>query len=294
MRASIIVRTYNEEELLEELLKKLEFQNNIRRDEYELILVDSGSTDSTISIAKRYVDRIEYIDKEHFSFGRSLNMGCEVAIGNILVFISAHCIPTDDRWFSNLISAIERDEAEYVYGRQIGASTTKFSENILFEKFYPLETEIPKKEIFLNNANAALKTECWSALRFDEKLTGLEDMEMGKRLVAKGCRIGYVAEAAVYHIHNETWQKVKNRYERESRALESIFPEIRFNVYDLLYFTAVAIFYDLCVSIKMGRFFSVFIEIVLFRCMQYWGTYIGHHDHRKISEKKKKSYFYVK
>jgi len=294
VRASIIVRTYNEEELLEELLKKLESQDDIRRDEYELILVDSGSTDLTISIAKRYADKIEYIDKERFSFGRSLNVGCEAAFGNILVFISAHCIPTDERWLSNLISPIERSEAEYVYGRQIGASTTKFSENILFEKFYPFESEIPKNEIFLNNANAALKTGWWSALRFDEKLTGLEDMEMGKRLVAKGGRIGYVAEAAVYHIHNETWPKVKNRYERESRALESIFPEIKFNLIDFFYYTFIAIFHDIGVSIKKRRFFSLLIEIVLFRCMQYWGTYIGHHDHRKISEKKKKSYFYVK
>ena len=41
---------------------------------------------------------------------------------------------------------------------------------------------------------------------------------------ATGRRIGYVADSSVFHIHEETWSRVKTRYEREAIALRSIMP----------------------------------------------------------------------
>ena len=87
-RASVIIRCYNEADHIGKLLHGLSQQS---MQNFEIILVDSGSTDGTIEIAEEYgVDEIVYIDPEDFSFGRALNYGCEAARGDICVFASAH------------------------------------------------------------------------------------------------------------------------------------------------------------------------------------------------------------
>src|SRR3546814_13714490 len=62
--------------------------------------------------------------------------------------------------------------------------------------------------------------------RFDEDVTGLEDMELAQRLCQSRGRIGYVAEACVYHHHAESWSQVQRRFEREELALQKILPQI--------------------------------------------------------------------
>ena len=73
---SIIIRTFNEEKYLNELLSSINTQDC---DNYktEVIIVDSGSTDKTIEIATQHNARITYIDKNEFTFGKSLNIGCD-------------------------------------------------------------------------------------------------------------------------------------------------------------------------------------------------------------------------
>ena len=57
-------------------------------------------------------------------------------------------------------------------------------------------------------------------------------MDLLRGLLIQKLRIGYVAEAPVYHIHDESWAQVQRRYEREALALRSILPEIKVNLAD--------------------------------------------------------------
>ena len=96
---SIIIRTLNESRYLDSLLKSINNQKcKIKK---ETIIVDSGSTDGTINIAKNFCCRITNIKRSEFSFGRSLNIGCKLARGKILVIISGHCVPLDSFWLKN-------------------------------------------------------------------------------------------------------------------------------------------------------------------------------------------------
>ena len=62
---------------------------------------------------------------------------------------------------------------------------------------------------FCNNANAAIDKNIWKKYKFNEDLTGLEDMELAKRFNQdKGC-IKYVSESCVFHIHNESSKQTK-------------------------------------------------------------------------------------
>ena len=295
MSVSIIIRTLNEERYLRELL--LSIKNQDFRDEVEVVVVDSGSIDSTIEIAKNFQCKITYIKKTDFTFGRSLNVGCRFSSGEILVFISGHCVPTDDKWLINLTKPIISGKAAYVYGRQIGRDSTKFSENNLFEKYYPNHKNHQNEIFFCNNANSAIKKDIWEKYLFDENLTGLEDIDLGKRIFDAGEKISYAFRANVYHIHNESHTQTRNRYEREAIALKSIIPGIKMTFFDFCRFFFAAIFLDLSKAIERGVFIKEFFSIFLFRFNQYLGSYRGTNSNNsieKLSEDSKEKYFYPK
>jgi len=90
LKYSVIIPALNEEKLLPELLKSLlkpELKNNFN---YELIVSDGGSQDKTISIAKKFTDKVITADKnEKQNIAKGRNNGAANAEGDILVFINA-------------------------------------------------------------------------------------------------------------------------------------------------------------------------------------------------------------
>ena len=288
---SIIIRTLNEEKYLSELLEAIKSQK-INNFKYEIIIVDSGSTDKTLEIARQFKCRITFIKKKDFSFGRSLNLGCSFSKGKYLVLISGHCVPVDENWLYNLVVPIINGEVYYSYGKQIGRDTTKFSENQIFEKYFPNISQVPQDNFFCNNANAAISRAIWHKYKFNEILTGCEDMELAKRLFEDGGKIGYVSEALVYHIHDESWNSVMNRFERESLALQKIVPEVHLTILNALTFFVIALIKDFRAALYNNIFLEKFIEIILFRFFQYLGSYRGNHLTKQISKEFKNKYYY--
>jgi glycosyltransferase involved in cell wall biosynthesis len=288
---SIIIRTLNESKHLTELLKAI-FAQQISNYCLEVVIVDSGSTDSTLDIARNFDCRITTISKDEFTFGRSLNVGCRFSRGDFLVFVSGHCIPASDEWLMKLVKPLAESESSYSYGRQLGRDTTKFSERMLFKKYFPAESRIPHEGYFCNNANAAVSRAAWEKYGFDESLTGLEDMFLAKQLVSDGHKVAYVADAPVYHIHDETWRGVRIRYEREALALRAILPELHFGFGDFLRCYCSGVAADVAAATRDHVLSKNLYEILCFRLMQYWGAYRGNHEHRRLSKEMKMRYFY--
>ena len=287
---SIIIRTLNEARYLPDLL--LGIQNQESDFSYEIILIDSGSTDNTLSIAEHYNCRILHISREEFSFGRSLNRACEAAYGDYLVIVSGHCIPFDNNWLQNLVKPLSNSEVDYIYGRQIGGAETYWSEQQIFSKYFPEKSQLPQSGFYCNNANSAIRKQVWSQYLFDEELTGLEDMHLAKRLINSSFKIGYVATSCVYHLHNESWPTVQKRFERESLALKTICPEVIMRRSDAVRYFFRAVLSDILASLKHCISINWIIKIFRYRYHQYNGSYIGNHLHRRYSKRTKESYFY--
>jgi len=290
---SVVIRTLNEATYLSELLEAIDNQSSINFD-VEKVIVDSGSTDDTIAIANSYNCSITYIEKEQFTFGRSLNIGCEFAKGEILIFISGHCIPASKSWLSNLIRPLVEKGEGYTYGRQIGRDTTKFSELQIFKKYFPESLNSSASDFFCNNANSAIARSTWSRYRFDENITGLEDMDLAKKYFIEGGKVEYIPNAPVYHIHDETWRQTRRRYEREAIALQAIMPEVQVSLFDAARYIFTSIFSDLSQAYKEKIFLKEFLQVIKFRLAQYSGTYRGNHFIREISREKKEKYYYPK
>ena len=132
----------------------------------------------------------------------------------------------------------------------------------------------------------------WQRYKFNESLTGLEDMYLAKEMTGNGKTIGYVATSVVHHVHNETWDQVKNRYEREAIALQEIMPEVHISFINMINFIIAGILIDLRRALNSRVFFKEFIGVFKFRTLQFYGSYRGNHKTKKISHDAKIKYYY--
>jgi glycosyltransferase involved in cell wall biosynthesis len=288
--ASIVVRCYNERDHIGKLLHGLFKQTH---DNFEVLLVDSGSTDGTLEIANQYpIEEVVHIPPEKFSFGRALNYGCEAARGEYCVFISAHCYPKRVDWLERLLEKFDDDEIAMVYGKQRGGGPTKFSERQIFRRWFPDEDIDYQLTPFANNANAAIRRELWEEHPYDEELTGLEDLDWGKRVKEEGYEISYASEAEVVHIHDETPREIYNRYKREAIAHKQIIPDQDFSVIDFLGAFIRNSISDYRAALNDEKFRENILSIPTFRFLQFWGTYRGFKHEHTVSERLRKRFYY--
>lgn len=287
---SIVIRCLNEEAHIKRLLEGILAQN---RKDFEIVIVDSGSTDKTLSIARGYPVNIVHIQPERFSFGYSLNVGLSHSKGEFVVIVSAHCYPTNTMWLTNLVRMFDNPEIGLVYGRQVGNSTTKYFEKRIFRKLFP-ETSIHVKDRdpFCNNANAAIRRSIWEDIPYDEDLTGLEDLDWAVKILAKGRCIGYSAEAEVAHVHDETDVQRYNRYKREAIALKRIFPHSHFNWWDFITLYSSNCIQDLVAARSEGILREKAVEILKCRWHQFAGTYSGYRFSGSIEKDMRMRFFY--
>lgn len=290
IRYSIIVRAYNEEEHIGKLLAGIQEQS--LKDACEVILVDSGSTDATCKIAARFNTKIVKIKPEEFSFGRALNIGCRAAQGEFLIFASAHVYPVYNDWIAELIKPFEDEKVALCYGKQRGNEVTKFSEEMVFRKWFPDHSDFTQTHPFCNNANVAIRKSLWEKYPYDESLTGLEDLAWAKNILKAQWKLAYNANAVIIHVHNETPSKTRNRYRREAIAMKNIFPEAHFSLWDFVrLFTSNAIS-DSVAALKAKVFFKHLFPILSFRLMQFWGTYEGYTQSKKLDSRLLRRFYY--
>ena len=292
MKCSVIIRSYNEEKHIGKLIQGIYSQELSNGIELEVVLVDSGSTDSTVSIARKLGVGVVSILKEEFSFGRALNLGCSASSGEILLFASAHVYPVYSDWVNRMIKPFEDENVALVYGKQIGNENTHFSEHQIFSKWFPSISNYNQSTPFCNNANCAIKKSLWQKVKYDEQITGLEDLAWASMMMKNGYKIVYLAEAVIVHVHEETPQKVKNRYLREAIAFKNIYPKVHVGLLDFIRLTIYNIFSDFYFAIKKKCFFSELKNIIVFRFMQFYGTYLGYKQKGVVTKELKNRFYY--
>jgi len=288
---SIVVRAYNEERHLPRLLEGIARQTV---EDAEVILVDSGSTDATVSIAEAFGARIVRIRPEEFTFGRSLNFGVRAATRELVVVASAHVYPVYPDWLEALLRPFEDDKVALAYGKQRGPETAKFSERQIYLQWFP-DQDMPRQPTaFCNNANAAIRRSLWERNPYDESLTGLEDLAWAKWAKEQGYEIAYTAEAEIVHVHNETPRGVFNRYRREAMAFKRIHPESHFNLYDFIRLTLMNIVSDIYHAGRERVLTKNLASILWFRFMQFHGTRAGYRESGMVTPQLRETFYYAR
>lgn len=289
MSVAVIIRCYNEEAHIGRLLTGLVRQ---RRRPDEIIVVDSGSTDATLSIASAFPVEVLHIPQEDFSFGRACNLGVEATESDVAIFISAHCYPLYDSWLERLVAPFASDDVALTYGRQCGPPNVRYSEERLFARWFPAESVKRQRHPFCNNANAAIRRSVWEDLRYDEYLTGLEDLDWARRAIDRGHVLSYVAEAAVVHVHEERFAQVVNRYRREAIAHKQIYDEQRMSAFDAARLAVANIASDYAAAKRDGGLRRHVLDIPKFRTAQFYGTYQGFAQQGPVTALLKRRFFY--
>ena len=270
---SVVIRAYNEAAQIGRLLEGLSRQT--LRD-LEVILVDSGSTDSTVELAKAAGAKVVHILPEEFTFGRSLNLGLAAATCELVVIASAHVYPVYPDWLERLLEPFSDLHVVLTYGKQRAPVSAHFPEQQVYQRWYPEYSDLHQAQPFCNNANAAVRLSAWKVYPYDETLTGLEDLAWAKWALGEGHGIAYVAEAEIVHTHHETRRGVYNRYRREGMAFKRIYPEAHFSLYDFARMTSANIASDLWHATKQKVILRSVLSIFWYRTVQFWGTYQGY------------------
>lgn len=286
---SVLIRCFNEEKNIGRLLRGLKEQTI---QNFEVILVDSGSTDATLRIAGQYSVKILHISRNEFSFGRSLNKGCAAARGEFIVLASAHVYPIYNNWLEELLVPFSDPQVALAYGKQRGTDQTKYCEHQVFAQWFPDHSTPKQNNPFCNNANAAIRRCVWQKLPYDETLTGLEDIDWSNRAMQIGYCIAYAAEAVVAHVHQETPMRIYNRYQREALAYRRIFPHERFGFKDFIKLWLLNLSNDYYHAMRDGALMANLLAIPIFRFMQFWGTYRGSAQIRSLDSRLKQKFYY--
>jgi rhamnosyltransferase len=225
---SIVVRAKNEEALLGETLTRLHSQSF--RDA-EIVLVDSGSTDRTLDIARSFpAVRIVEIDPEEFTFGRALNVGCEQSRGETLVFLSAHAWPASDHWLARLLGHFADRRVVGVWGGQRPREAPEPPPRILRQDLAMFLGDV---YFGFNNANSAMRKAIWEKYPFNEGLAGSEDKEWAYRVLSDGHVLMHDRQAFIYHDHEESLGQVWWRAHREHLGYAHFLPRYRVGIRDL-------------------------------------------------------------
>ena len=286
---SIVIRAYNEERHIGRLLEGIAGQT-IK--DIQVILVDSGSTDRTLEIARQHPLEVVSIPPQEFTFGRSLNLGIQAARAEVVVLASAHVYPVYPDWLEHLLAGFIREKTALVYGKQSGAPTSHYSERRIFNHWYPDHSVQRQSHPFCNNANAAIRRNLWENQPYNELLSGLEDLAWARRLFEQGFSIDYSAEAEVVHVHNETWRGVYNRYRREGMAFKTIHPQEHFGFNDFIRLFTVNVLDDWKAASREKTLSKVWLDVLRFRYNQFRGTWQGYQQSGPLTWQLKQTFYY--
>lgn len=203
----------------------------------EVVVIDSGSTDGTRTLAREFGATVRRIEPAAFHHARTRNYGAECASNDVVVFTVQDARPIDERWLRPLVGALREDGVGVAYGRQVAYPDAKPMDQFFYEYFYPTEPrtvtpagtddhrEFYLQNVFISDVTAAVPRDVWSTLRFDPDTPMSEDKELAIRLLDAGYSLRYEPAAAVHHSHAYTLDSLFRRRYDDGAAFADIAEE---------------------------------------------------------------------
>lgn len=225
VNVSVVIRARDEAQAIGQVLEKVRDQQADTH--VEVIVVDSGSRDRTVEIARTYDTRLLVIPQTRFTFGYALNYGIAHAAGEIICCLSAHCVPCSTSWLSELVRPIGEESAQATFGRQVPVKGVNPFEEVSLQRHFP-EAGGAATRLAFSNANCAFLKALWREQPFDEEIPGWEDYLW--YLMLKDRHVfAYVPSAAVLHSHPFSWRRFAHTASRDGKALRYMRRAYRFD-----------------------------------------------------------------
>lgn len=202
-KVSVIVCVYNGERTLDPCLASLE---KLNYPNYEVVVVNDGSTDGTRQIAEGY-DYIRLIDQENKGLSEARNVGIRAATGDIIAFTDADCMADAD-WLTHLVARFQSSKFGAVGGPNLTPPDDSFVAScVAVSPGAPthvlLDDEVAEH---IPGCNMAFRREALEAIDgFDPIFRAAgDDVDLCWRLQNKGYKIGFSPGAVVWHFRRNT------------------------------------------------------------------------------------------
>jgi rhamnosyltransferase len=225
---SIVLLTFNGERYLTEVLTSLFAQRT--RLSYEVLAIDSGSTDRTLDILNKHPVRVIQIPNLEFGHGRTRNLAARNSLGRYVVFLTQDAEPANENWLENVVRpVIEDDRVAGSYSRQIprsdcnpiesrdiGIGAGPLSAVKRVDPQDPFQKQSYAAGLFrfisFSNVSSCIRRDVLDRLPFSERIVMVEDQEWCKRAIESGYWIIYEATSVVYHSHNHSLPMIFKRH----------------------------------------------------------------------------------
>ncbi|MBA2712775.1 MAG: glycosyltransferase family 2 protein [Rubrobacteraceae bacterium] len=238
-KVSVIIPTLNAGPGFEELLQKIRAQEGDF--DVEVLVVDSGSTDGTDELARRYGATVHGVPRSEFNHGATRNLGISLAQGEYVVLTVQDAVPLDERWLTTMVENLERDKrVAGVYGRQVphpgSSALTRVLVNSLAtaglerreqfaggpERYREMPPTQRRRLAAFDNVSSCLRRSVWEEIPFEKTSFG-EDIRWGKRVVEAGYKTVYEPRSVVFHSHERGALYDLRRYYVDQRVLLKLF-----------------------------------------------------------------------
>jgi rhamnosyltransferase len=220
---SIIIPTKNGEKYIDDVLSNI--FNQIINIQFEIIVIDSGSTDNTTNICKKYDVKLYLIPSNQFGHGKTRNLGVRRSRGEFLVFLNQDAIPGNEYWLNYLLlSCMENNKIAGTYSRWLPRrdciliEKRKIVED--FSKLKKIENmdffRLDNKHFHFSTVSACIRKKVLTEIPFNDNSLFAEDHEWAANVVNNGYSIVYEPLSLIIHSHNYT---INERFERTKLIL---------------------------------------------------------------------------
>ncbi len=220
-RISIIMRSHNDAALIDDTLRMI-FSQTVK--DFEILNVDSSSTDGTLEIIKRYnPDNIIQNKPEDYNPGRVLNDAISRVSGEWLVFCNSDCTPQSEDWLEKLVAPLACENVAATFSRQVERPDADAMVRLMYDRTFGAKRARGLQSFFFSLASAAIRRSVWEKRPFYTDANYSEDVEWAYRAGNAGHDIVYVPESVAMHSHNYTLKQLHRRHVGEGEADVFIF-----------------------------------------------------------------------
>jgi GT2 family glycosyltransferase len=224
-RVSVVIPSYNREASLRRLLDALRAQN-LPMDQFEVVVVDDGSTDGTRELLRelRTPYQLSILEQPNAGAGAARNLGVRAAQGELIVFLDDDTVPVPDLLARHVQLHADRPNA-VVIGPMVPPADwrrpawIRWEEDMLEDQYSAMlagEFECSPRQFYTANVSLE-RTRFLLAGGFDSSFKRAEDVEMAYRMRDQGAQFVFDADAAVYHYAERTfraWCRTPYQYGR--------------------------------------------------------------------------------
>jgi rhamnosyltransferase len=217
---SIIMRSFNEGWALKETLPAVQAQDYKN---WELIVIDSGSTDGSVELIRKAAPaHFIQIKSSEYNPSRVMNHGMQLARSEFGIFLNADATPQGTNWLRPLVNGLQDPQTAAVFGRQIPRPDCEAVYAHDYERCFGPNRESAGWDHFFSMVSSSLRKDIWAKRGFLEKMQYSEDDEYTRWCRAQGYRVVYCPETVVMHSHNYTPPQAYKRSFGEAKALAAV------------------------------------------------------------------------